>query len=239
MSLTIEFLGEKIEWSDSHKHLGVIMQSKLNYLGHIKSKISKAKSLLIRLRNCMGKVHGLKPRAALTMYKWSRAVITHGCLVWHQECEKKSVIKRLRDFQSYGLRSCGCLRRSTPTAALEILTDTTPLHLHVRELSAKEAQTPEKNKESTEESGHNEDSNDYLNKQFEEDLKEAWNDFWSQKLRKMKKARPPTNGEKDEFLSDYLKNNAEYIKDKYGIEIPAGGFNCYNKRQERRRKKRK
>ena len=123
----IEFLEQKIEWSDSHKHLGVIMQSKLNYLGHIKSKISKAKSLLIRLKNCMGKVHGLKPRAALTMYKWSRAVITHGCLVWHQECDKKSIKKRLRDFQSYGLRQLGCLRRSTPTASLEILTDTTPL----------------------------------------------------------------------------------------------------------------
>ena len=128
--------------------------------------------------------------------------------------------------------------------ANDILSDTSKRKIYdqelfIRELSAKEAQTPEKNKESTEESGHNEDSNDYLNKQFEEDLKEAWNDFWSQKLRKMKKARPPTNGEKDEFLSDYLKNNAEYIKDKYGIEIPAGGFNCYNKRQERRRKKRK
>ena len=35
------------------------------------------------------------------------------------------------------LRTLGCLRRSTPTAALEILTNTTPLHLHIKELAAK------------------------------------------------------------------------------------------------------
>ena len=33
----IEFLDEKIEWSDSYKHLGVIMQSKLNLLRCIMS----------------------------------------------------------------------------------------------------------------------------------------------------------------------------------------------------------
>ena len=132
----INFLGKEVEWSDQHKHLGVIMHKKLNYLPHIKSKLSKAKSFIIRLKNCMGKIHGLKPRSAMTMYKWSRSVITHGCLVWHQEVDKKTVIERLRGFQSYGLRLLGCLRRSTPTAGLEILTHTPPFTLTCEGISS-------------------------------------------------------------------------------------------------------
>ena len=132
----IKFMDKTIEWSDHHKHLGVILEKKLNYTAHIKDKINKAKGFLIRIKNCMGKIHGLRPRAALTMYKWARSVITHGCIVWHQEADKQSIIERLRTFQSYGLRTLGCLRRSTPTAGLEILTHTKPIHLHVKEQAA-------------------------------------------------------------------------------------------------------
>ena len=132
----IVFMGKEIEWSEQHKHLGVILQKKLNYLIHIKDKINKAKGFLIRIKNCMGKVHGLQPRAAMAMYKWARSVITHGCIVWHQEADKQTVIDRLRTFQSYGLRTLRCLRRSTPTAGLEILTHTKPLHLYVKEQAA-------------------------------------------------------------------------------------------------------
>ena len=38
----IEFLGEEVEWSDQHKHLGVVIQKKLNSQNHIKDKIKKA-----------------------------------------------------------------------------------------------------------------------------------------------------------------------------------------------------
>ena len=37
----IVFLGEEVEWSEHHKHLGVILQKKLNFQNHIKDKIKK------------------------------------------------------------------------------------------------------------------------------------------------------------------------------------------------------
>ena len=45
----INFLGQEVEWSEQHKHLGVILHKKLNYLPHIKIKIKKAKTFLTRL----------------------------------------------------------------------------------------------------------------------------------------------------------------------------------------------
>ena len=46
------------------------------------------------------------------------------------------MIKRQRSSKSYGLRLIGCLRRSFPTAGLEVLAHTLPLHLNVEELAA-------------------------------------------------------------------------------------------------------
>ena len=120
-------MGKEVEWSYSHKHLGVFIEEKLNFKARINQKIKKAKGLVIQLRNCMGKVHGLQPKAALTFYKWCRSMLTHGCLVWHTEVYTQTIIDKLRNFQSFGLRTMGLFRPSTPTCGLEILTHT---HLH-------------------------------------------------------------------------------------------------------------
>ena len=91
---------------------------------------------MINLKNSQGKIHGLKPHAALTIYKWCRSMIVHGCLVWHQAVYKQSTIDKLRNFQSTGLRTMGLFRHSTPTCGLEILTHTYPLHLYIMVLAA-------------------------------------------------------------------------------------------------------
>ena len=132
----VRFMGREIEWSNEQKHLGVIIEEKLNWNGHINNKLKKAKGLLINLKNSQGKIHGLKPYAALTLYKWCRSMIVHGCLVWHQAVYKQSTIDKLRNFQSTGLRTMGLFRHSTPTCGLEILTHTYPLHLYIMVLAA-------------------------------------------------------------------------------------------------------
>ena len=103
----VRFMGKEVEWSYNHKHLGVFIEEKLNFKIHINSKIKKAKGLLIQLRNCMGKIHGLQPNAALTFYKWCRSMLTHGCLVWHTEVYNQGILDKLRNFQSTGLRTMG------------------------------------------------------------------------------------------------------------------------------------
>ena len=105
----VRFMDRDIEWSKSQKHLGVFIEKRLNFADHIRFRVKKAKGLLIQLRNCMGKVHGLQPASALKLYKWCRSMLVHGCLVWHQEVYKTSILKMLRSFQSAGLRTMGIL----------------------------------------------------------------------------------------------------------------------------------
>ena len=79
----------------------------------------------------------LKPSAALWVYKAvARAMLTHGCLIWHQLCDSIEIRDKLRSFQRRGLLNLGFFRKSTPTAGLELITYTKPLPLYIKEKAA-------------------------------------------------------------------------------------------------------
>jgi len=60
-------------------------------------------------------------------------MLTYGCVVWAKAAERKYVKANLNKLQRLGLTSIANVRRSTPTAALEIIYDIPPIHLQIKE----------------------------------------------------------------------------------------------------------
>ena len=129
----VMLMGKPLKWSDQHKHLGVTFTKDLTYSVHVKDRIKKAKGTTIGLSNTMCKRIGVTPKSALWMYRAvSRAMLTHGHLVWHQVTDKPGICKDLWKFQKEALKNLGIFRHSTPGNGLEIITNTTPLPLFIK-----------------------------------------------------------------------------------------------------------
>jgi DnaJ-domain-containing protein 1 len=128
----------------------------------------------------------------------------------------------------------------TINLANDILSDPEKRKKYDAELSMKEMYAREAERESskTRDSSQQPEERD-PEKEFEEYLKSEWEKHWTEKMTKLKKPRPPSNAEKDEFINNFLRTNRDHIRDRYGFDIPPGSFGSHNKRQERRRKKRK
>ena len=89
--------GEKLEFTDKVKHLGVWLDSKLSFRYHLSEKIKEAKGVIARLKASMGKIWGLKPSMALWVYKMvARPILGYASLVW----SKVVLCKKARESSS-------------------------------------------------------------------------------------------------------------------------------------------
>ena len=133
--LTIE--GAPIEYKNEVKYLGITLDHKLTWKAHIAKTIIKAKRTLMRVRNVTGMYWGLRPSMASWLYRGMiRPVITYGCQLWVRCTEAATVRQKLKSLQRMALMSLGFFRHSTPTAGLEVITNTSPLDLHCRKEAA-------------------------------------------------------------------------------------------------------
>jgi ribonuclease HI len=66
-----------------------------------------------------------------------RPALSYGSLVWSRVCDNQTIILKLKQVQRLGLLQIAPVRRSTATAALEIIYNIEPLDLFIREVAAK------------------------------------------------------------------------------------------------------
>ena len=64
-----------------------------------------------------------------------RPQITYGYYVWAKAAELKHNKEKLQKFERIGLKMVTQIRHSTPTDALRVIYNVTPLHLHIKELA--------------------------------------------------------------------------------------------------------
>ena len=122
--------GTHIPFSQSTKYLGVILDSKLKWETHINEKISKAKKFLMKMANLTRNAFGPKP----LFMRWAyisvvRPMIAYGCLCWSHTNFTDKIHKSITRLNRMGINTYARFPRSTPTQAVEILTDTMPLSL--------------------------------------------------------------------------------------------------------------
>ena len=88
--------GVEIEYSQSTKYLGILLDTKLCWKNHIEMKIQKAKRHLMMLKQSIGIRWGPQPKAL----KWAYQGIvlpslTYGAIIWAKACETKGLRDKL------------------------------------------------------------------------------------------------------------------------------------------------
>ena len=136
----LQMYGRDLKWSHETKYLGVTFDNQLSFKQHIDNKIAAAKRKLMLLGNVFRNTWGPSPAAT----KWAytgivRPALAYGSIVWADKTLNDQVKRRLSSLQRLALLQIAPVRKSTPTAALELLYDIMPLHLFLQEHALKTA----------------------------------------------------------------------------------------------------
>ncbi len=126
--------GVALELRNSFQYLGVEIQKRLSWTGHIRSRINKCKFLMTKCKNIVRQKWGLTPEKVEWIHNAIvRPKITYGSVVWashltQNECGLLHKVQRL------SLVAMTQPLRSAPTAGLEAMMGWLPLSLHAREI---------------------------------------------------------------------------------------------------------
>ena len=129
--------GVEINPSSSMTYLGIILDQKLNWSLHIKTKVSKAIKWLAMIKPAINYIFGLSPARMLWIYKQILLPrITYGSHVWGHSLtlEQQQIIRSL---ESSAFRYFAPIWRTTPTASLEVILNQKPAHLEVLGMAIK------------------------------------------------------------------------------------------------------
>jgi hypothetical protein len=115
---------------DEVKYLGVTLDSKLNWNQHLQKIINKSQTTFAVVGCICGKKWGLR----LNMVHWLytrviRPSILHGAIVWWSKVMQKTAKTQLGRIQRMACLAITGAMKSTPTTAMEILLNLTPLDL--------------------------------------------------------------------------------------------------------------
>ena len=127
-------LGEiTIQLSTETKHLGVILDQKLNWNAHTEYAINKATNALWTCSRTFGKKWGLKPSMIHWLYlAIIRPRITYASLIWWPKTKERSAQNKLGKLQRLVCSSITGAVRSAPSKALDAILHFLPLHQAVQ-----------------------------------------------------------------------------------------------------------
>lgn len=122
--------GTAMEWQDTVKYLGVTLDTGLKWTPHITNKLKKAKRQLFMYRRIIGQMFGPLPNYLRWMYTGIvRPSLIYGAVVWWRRARKEDMLLKFSQLSRLAVLTWGPLRRSTPTAGLEILGYLPPIDL--------------------------------------------------------------------------------------------------------------
>ena len=114
--------GKPLKLDKATKFLGVDLDSKLNFNEHVKHIAKKATTSLMQCRKAVGPTWGLAPKSCKWIYE--KAILSYGSLVWINALKKKHNINTLAKVERLAMRMTSEAMLSTPTIALNQLTNT-------------------------------------------------------------------------------------------------------------------
>ncbi len=126
--------GQEVELSKEVDVLGVRIDSKLNFGKHVAERVAKAKRILMATKAAVAKAWG--PRPELTRWLMTGVItpiLTYASHVWINALKSKSNLIKLNAVQRLGLSMIAPVRKSTPTAGMELIYDVAPIEITIRE----------------------------------------------------------------------------------------------------------
>ena len=120
--------GPKLELSKEARLLGVTLDSKLTCKPHLNQIARKATTALMQCRQIVGKTLEINP----SMMKWIytdmiRPIMSYTCVSWAGGFNKKYLVRKLTKLQRLARLMISSAFPGTPTGALEILLNITPI----------------------------------------------------------------------------------------------------------------
>ena len=128
--------GKEIELQSETRHLGITLDSKLNWSSHCRSKATRGSMAVAQCRRALGKKWGLTPKICMWIYTAViRPTITYGSVAWITAVnlrKNRGILEK-----PHRLALLGALggMRSTPTEGMECLTGIKPIDLHLLEVA--------------------------------------------------------------------------------------------------------
>ena len=92
----LKMSGVELEYVNSTRYLGVIIDSKLSWTEHINTKIIECKKILFSLRSAIGSKWGLTPERCWWVWETMvRPKLSYGSIVWAQAAQSKTNTMKL------------------------------------------------------------------------------------------------------------------------------------------------
>ena len=124
------FYGKRLEMVTQVKHLGVILDNKLDWGAHLNHQTKRSCMILGQCRKAIGKNWGLGPKQCLWLYTMvARPVFLYCSLLFWKKLRQQTAQRKINHLQRLACLSVTGAMKSTPTAALELLVGLSPLHL--------------------------------------------------------------------------------------------------------------
>jgi ribonuclease HI len=126
----LTLLGRQLQLLDGVKYLGVFLDSRLNWNQHLQRVIKKTQTTFAVVRHSCGIRWGLRP--SMVHWLYTRVItpsILYGALVWWSKAmhiTTKILLSRIQRMAGLAITRA---MRSTPTAAMEVPLNLTPLDL--------------------------------------------------------------------------------------------------------------
>ena len=119
-----------VPYSSEAVYLGITLDAKMFWRKHLKDRIARSKKYLMKMANVSRVIWGPKPHLSRWVFRCIvRPMIVYGSMTWAHSIDSDSIIKKLRRVNRLAISTYTMFPRSTPTQAVELLTDTFPLHL--------------------------------------------------------------------------------------------------------------
>ena len=132
---TLRMGDTNLNYTNTVKYLGLIIDHKLNWGAHIRDKCLKAKRLLNMAKQAVGREWGLSPDKLMWILKAViRPQISYGSVVWAHRI-RTTLRRKLDSVQRQILIRLSHSMRSTPTAGIEAVVGLPPLYLHCQEMA--------------------------------------------------------------------------------------------------------
>ena len=136
----LTFYGHTMEIKGSAKYLGIVIDSKLSWKGHIDAVTKKANCILMQCKRIMGATWGTNPRQSKWVYTAVvRPIISYGCVVWVNALDTKKNVGKLNKVQNLALKMVTGAYPGTPCRAMEAILHIPPLDIYLKGEAVKAA----------------------------------------------------------------------------------------------------
>ena len=138
MPSNLKLNGQEIPFVEHFTYLGVTFDDKLSWKKHIEERVKKCKRDLMVARKLVSTTWGLTPDRMTWLYQSIvRPALDYSCHVWVKPDQNTQWLEcELDKVQRLALMSITSCLYTTPTKALERITNIKPLLLHLQEKSA-------------------------------------------------------------------------------------------------------